>query len=93
MKLVIENANVGPSNVRSVDGKLETWCSVTYMGGQASVQNPKKFGAVEGAAVTIKVALKNEADQWMTKDKSRSGAMLTTSINFVELVEVSSLKK
>lgn len=93
MKLVIDNANVSASNVRSVEGKLETWCSITYMGGQASVQNPKKFPAAEGVAVTVKVSLKNEADQWMTKDKSRSGAMLTTSLQFVELVEVSPLKK
>lgn len=88
MKLVIENARLGETSAKSVEGKIEYSAEVLYIGGRAFVKNPKRLPSGDYASVSISVDIKNEADQWQTKDKLRSGAMIVSSLRFGEIVEV-----
>ena len=94
MKLVIESCKIGVTTPRSIEGgATEYWTEILYLGGRISTRNPKKHPPGDYASVSVIVDLKNEADMWMTKDRSRSGAMLSYSLKFDEIAEVSALKK
>lgn len=93
MKLVIENAKVGVTSARQVEGQIEHNCEVLYMGGKCFVGNPKKIAPGDYASVTVEVEVRQDAKQWASKDRTRSGAMVTSSLSFGDIAEVATLKK
>jgi len=94
MKLIIENAKLGVTSQRQIEnGQIEHNAEVLYIGGRAFVKNPKKLPPGDYSAISVEVEIKNDAAAWTTKDKSRSGAMIRSSLVFGDVVEATSSKK
>lgn len=94
MKLVIENAKLGVTTQRQIEnGQIEHNSEVLYLGGRAFVKNPKKVAPGDYSQVVVEVEVKNDATAWASKDKTRSGALIRSSLVFGDVVEATPLKK